>query len=417
MNERLKCLYPEEKDVKANYYEAKELFSKAAENGSTWGQYYMGVIYANAYGVRDCDRNHEKAIDRYYQSAKSGNLAAVCALGDAYYEGVLTYQDIPLAMEYYKKAADKNDSHGQYGIGICLLEGDRVEQKNGVKWIRFAAEQGYSLAEYRLGICLREGKGTPKNESEAIKWIYLAAEQGEPNAQYELALCYLNGNGIKGDNGKALKYFTLSAEQGNIDAIYYEGVMYINGMGTKINEQKAFKLFTDAANSGHCGAKCEIGKLYYFGKGVKQDLLHAEVIFRELALEGHYESMFYCGELYSKRNQMASAVEEYLRAADEGGFPPAQLIIGSYYERGYYFKKDPEKAFSYYLKAAQVGDMEGVAHLGVCYCNGIGTPVDYTKAIPLLEKGVNAGIGLAEYQLGDCYYYGKGVTENIKKAI
>lgn len=56
------------------------------------------------------------------------------------------------------------------------------------------------------------------------------------------------------------------------------------------------------------------------------------------------------------------------------------------------------------FKAAQGGDPEGAAHLGACCCNEVGT-------------AANAGIGLAEYELGICYSSGNGIPKDMDKAI
>lgn len=417
VNEGLKCLYPEEEGVGPDYDEAYKLFRKAAKNGSCWGRYYVGFCLENGYGVEDSTENWEKAINWYLLSAQDHNISAICALGDAYYFGRVTYQDINEAKEYYQIAASENDSHGQYGLGMCYLKGDRVEQKEGIKWLMLAADQGYDLAKYQLGCCYSEGNGTKKDISEAVKWFYLAAIQNNYDAQYELALCYQRGRGVPQNDAEALKYFLSAANHENTNAAYYAGLMYLNGTGTRVSESEAFRLFKQAADMGHSDAQCELGKLYYYGRGAAQDITEAERLFKLSDVKGNYEAKFYAGELLYKKKDYETALKKFRRAADEGNIPAAQRMMGIYLENYdiYIIPKDDAAAFDYYYKAATGGDMEGAAHLGICYCCGIGTEKNYSKGIPWLEKAVKAGIGIAEYQLGECYYYGYGVDTDKKR--
>lgn len=42
---------------------------------------------------------------------------------------------------------------------------------------------------------------------------------------------------------------------------------------------------------------------------------------------------------------------------------------------------------------------------------------DYEKAYPVFEKYAEQGLVLAQDLCGDCYYYGKGTTQDIEKAL
>ena len=55
--------------------------------------------------------------------------------------------------------------------------------------------------------------------------------------------------------------------------------------------------------------------------------------------------------------------------------------------------------------------------LGDCYYYGYGISKDLTKAIECYTKAANQGDAKAQYNLGLCYYYGQGVSQDYEKAF
>ena len=51
------------------------------------------------------------------------------------------------------------------------------------------------------------------------------------------------------------------------------------------------------------------------------------------------------------------------------------------YRYGVGTEKNVKKAFSYYEKAAALGDVDGVVKVGRVWLNGIGVPTDYRKSL------------------------------------
>ena len=48
-------------------------------------------------------------------------------------------------------------------------------------------------------------------------------------------------------------------------------------------------------------------------------------------------------------------------------------------------------------------------------CSGMGVEQDYSKAIPLLERGCELGHHRSCHNLGVLYYHGKGVEKDLDK--
>ena len=124
-----------------NYTEALRYIRPAAEQGSAWARYNLGVHYQN-----------------------NGDHAS--------------------GVKWFRKAAEQRFPDAQEGLGICYREGKGVKKnlEEAVYWFRAAAEQGFAPAQYDLGVCYHKGEGVERSDVEAIKWLNKAAAQGHQAA-------------------------------------------------------------------------------------------------------------------------------------------------------------------------------------------------------------------------------------------
>src|SRR6266487_5940600 len=86
-----------------------------------------------------------------------------------------------------------------------------------------------------------------------------------------------------------------------------------------------------------------------------------------------------------------------------------QLYLGNLYEDR---EKDLNKAFYWYEKAANNGNLSGLYYLGKCYRRGKGVEKDEKKAFELFKKSAEQENIDAQYSLGFCYYKGIGTDIN-----
>lgn len=66
-------------------------------------------------------------------------------------------------------------------------------------------------------------------------------------------------------------------------------------------------------------------------------------------------------------------------------------------------------SFASLCKAAEQGDIDAQYELGNCYYNGNGVSEDKAEAVKWYYKAANRGYARAQYSLGNCYYNGYGV--------
>src|ERR1043166_10323982 len=94
-------------------------------------------------------------------------------------------------------------------------------------------------------------------------------------------------------------------------------------------------------------------------------------------------------------------------------------IIGKYLLSLFYYKDIllDERKFIKYLKFAQKGDSEAQHSLGECYYYGREVSQDYEKAFKWYSRSANNGFSEGQISLGDCYKLGRGITQDYKKAF
>lgn len=160
---------------------AEELFRNAAEQGFARAQTRLGFM---------CwmEQNHAEAVKWYRKAAKQGDSSGQYFLGEMYEEGQGVRQDDYEAMKWFRKAAEQGDEYAQNRLGLHYKEGRGVPQDDSeaVEWFRKAAEQGHDTAQWHLGCMYEDGCGVTRDIDEAVEWYRKAAEQGNEDAKSAL---------------------------------------------------------------------------------------------------------------------------------------------------------------------------------------------------------------------------------------
>ena len=68
-------------------------------------------------------------------------------------------------------------------------------------------------------------------------------------------------------------------------------------------------------------------------------------------------------------------------------------------------------------KAAEQGDAEAQFNLGVCYYTGKGMERDESEAVKWFRKAAEQGYANAQYNLGSCYRTGIGTEPDQREAV
>jgi uncharacterized protein len=94
------------------------------------------------------------------------------------------------------KAGELGSLEAQRDLGAYYATGDWTGPKDphvAVQWYRRAAERGHSDAQYNLGFMYVLGEGVESDHEEGLRWLGLSAAQGEGAAMRLMADLYRNG--------------------------------------------------------------------------------------------------------------------------------------------------------------------------------------------------------------------------------
>lgn len=119
-------------------------------------------------------------------------------------------------------------------------------------------------------------------------------------------------------------------------------------------------------------------------------------------------------DLENERDEKSSNVAENKSDRED----PCELYqLAEKYYYGLSVKKNCQKAFELYQKAAELGNADAQYKIGWMYSTGTQTKQDYKNAFKWFSKSAEQGCAIAQYNLGKMYWYGYGVEKNEKKSF
>lgn len=233
-------------------------------------------------------------------------------------------------------------------------------------------------------------------------------------------------------------YFTKAAENGHYESMGWLGRIYERGTGVQEDPGRALMWYERAVaapEDGQAGLAKHLGDMYAYGDGTEVDLEKAQRYWRQ-GLE-YYEgkeslttseattraSMYARGQGTETDGQKAIALLQDLYAPGEGR---VALTLGDIYYDALGVRRAPEKALTWYTRAAEAGEISRLSRLASMLYEGDGVPIDraaanryYSRYATLLEEKQAAGtITDSEVRaLAQLYYQGRGVTADGQRAI
>ncbi len=187
--------------VDQDFYQARRLFERAANNGEPLGMTDLGRLYANGKGVA---KNYSVAIKWFERAIEKRDRGALVALGSMYETGKGVSKDKERANEFYRKAADlgdrvaaeilkdtplaeKGDAEAQYRTGQHWLGGHGVVEDidKALGFLEKAVDQGYVRAIHLFGYMYQKGWKVPQDFILAHKWYNIAASLGDEKSRIE----------------------------------------------------------------------------------------------------------------------------------------------------------------------------------------------------------------------------------------
>ncbi len=113
---------------------------------------------------------------------------------------------------------------------------------------------------------------------------------------------------------------------------------------------------------------------------------------------------------------MQEAVKLWLAAAEKGD-AESQAVVGILYDEGLGLQQDAEKAVKWYRKAAEQDNASAQYNLALCLHLGTGTEKNESEAVVWFQRAAEQGDREAQYYLGLCHDFGYGVPQNHREAV
>jgi TPR repeat protein len=134
------------------------------------------------------------------------------------------------------------------------------------------------------------------------------------------------------------------------------------------------------------------------------------------ARSGISEAQVLFGMLLQKEKNFTEAVSWYRKAAQQGNVD-GMRALGSCYRHGEGVSEDATEAMKWFRKASDQGDSDADSDIGGLYHNGHGVPKDDAAAVAWFRKGASKGSSYAMSDLAACYWTGTGVEKSAREAI
>lgn len=128
--------------------------------------------------------DYQTAITEWQPLAEAGHAAGQFGMGLLYSNGFGVALDDAQALRWYQLAAEQNHSDAQCNIAVMYANGWGVPQSDAeaFKWYSLAADQGVTLAQIAIAKMYSGGHGAAQDNVQAHKWFSIASEMGDYNA-------------------------------------------------------------------------------------------------------------------------------------------------------------------------------------------------------------------------------------------
>ena len=219
------------------YDKAASYLERSTAKDNYYAAYTLGKLYQQQFNDNTLAEKH-----LLHAAEHKDDVMGIAAyrLGELY----LSFQNKRKALQYFIKAADKDNVYGMYAAGKVLLDSRKsAEVSKGIRYLSLAANKDFEPAIYTLGKYY-----SSFNNTKAKEYLKRSAfEYNDPNAQYILGKVYLSEN----KNEMAEKCFRQCALNGNNSGQLAYGLMLLRD-GQK---KAAYQWLRKSARSGNDIAK------------------------------------------------------------------------------------------------------------------------------------------------------------------
>jgi uncharacterized protein len=338
--------------------EADALYRQAAEGGAPLGQ--LGHAMALLREGNPVATSEARGL--LAAAAESGLHTAHFLLGAMAEAGAAGVQDLEIAAEHYRAAAERGHTGAKTRLGLALLQGRGIRRNlvEAETWLRRAAQEDDVIAAAVLGDFHGSPDRQPANPGESAHWYRHAAELGHPASAHILARAIWAGAEGKPDPQEVASWLKTAIERGDTtawsdlggliaslslppdqlpvlhgwlqrmiredrpEAGFYVGYCVNCGIGTPADERLARRYYLWAAGEGVIEAMVAAAEMLLNGRGGRAEPNVAHALFRHAAGHDHAGANYALGVMAG--NDRVNAIG-YFRRAAELGHAGAKLLV------------------------------------------------------------------------------------------
>ncbi|KAG8124424.1 hypothetical protein E2320_019720, partial [Naja naja] len=307
------------------------------------------------------------------------------------------------------KKKDKSISQSSQKI-LRHLKNDKDKEKN--HRLEAAEKQSQKVME-RLAADMLFGYNGPQNVKAAVSLYKLLAEEGSHKSQTALGFLSSYGIGVEYNQAKAVVYYTFASVGGNLISQMIMGYRYWLGINVPKNCEAALTNYKEVAkfvaNKLEKNEDIPVERVKLMERpenlSINEEFLDWDLhqYFRFLAERGN--------------TRIQKAFYYFLKAANAGNAYGMAFVGKMYLKGSTVVTQSNITALKFFTMAADKGNSIGLWGLGILYLKGRGVPLNYTEAFRYFQKAAEKGYDNAQFQLGVMYYGGLGVRRDFKLAF
>ncbi len=273
-----------------------------------------------------------------------------------------------------------------------------------------------------LGDLLARGLGGPADVPRGLDLLKTAQAAGDPLAGRNLGLLYAEGTLVGPDPKRAIQLMAPYAlEDYETRRILGEMLIDHHRILDLPEAQALYYAFQEDEDAGAPGAAWLLVRMLDERMEVfRGDTVIIQVMWRNARTDdrvavykAHYEGV------YGETEEDDAATRATLDALCAKGVPSAFTAKGHLLEIGGAYPQDNVGAFEAYLRAAELGDRDGMVALAKAYSDGLGTDRNRKEEMRWLRQAAELGSVAAQEKLVSAFRFGNGITlaEAVTNAV
>ncbi|CAO3675937.1 unnamed protein product [Rhizopus stolonifer] len=374
------------------------LFTTAAELGDPDSMFTVAGMLSN-YLIPH--KGPADAFPWYQKAALQGHARAMYALGLCYHKGIgMDQPQIDTALDWLERASKQGVTEAMSHTAKIYLQlrtthSEGQYSTQAVQWLKRAADRDDVYAQRELGKIYLSGEGLAANHAIAFQLLQKATVKNDPEAMAFLGHCYRKGTGVDKNLDMASEYYLKSASLGYAFAYSAAAELYYE-IG---NFELAYDYYLLAS---------KVPGIAQSKTGMTARLMVARLVIGYIpttnqkvlrTLENAIQSD------YSKATSIEEAFEMLFNLAVEDQFILAFEPLGFCYMNGLGTESDRMQALIWFQKAAD-GSKNGTASFRLYEIYSRRVPADIPLALQCLRQSADLGYTEAQYRMGMIYLRG-----------